>query len=251
MGGPNRVPEVTVAFWVIKLLVATVGEAVVQYLAVSLELGLAGTMLIMVGLLAIALALQFARKAYVPVYYWLAVLVISIAGTLLSDNLRDTFEIRLLTTTIAFSLILVVIFALWFGCEKTLSIRSIVTNRREVFYWLAVLFTFALGTSVDDWLSDSLGLGYFETGVIFLAVTGLIALGYYAMQLHVLLAFWLAYIFTRPLGASIGDLLAQPAAYGGFGFGIVATGLLFLGGITALVAFMTINRNRGVVIAGE
>jgi uncharacterized membrane-anchored protein len=252
MTAPNRVPEVTVEFWVIKLLAVTVGETAADFLAVNLGLGLSMTTWIMVGLLVVAIALQFAQKKYVPVYYWLAVVMISVVGTLFSDNLVDTFGIKLVTTTIGFTVVLAATFAIWFGYERTLSIHSIVTTRREVFYWLAILFTFALGTSSGDWIAEVLGLGYFETGVIFLAIIGLISLAYFALHLHPIVAFWLAYIFTRPLGASIGDLLSQPAEYGGFGFGTIVTSLLFLGCIAALVAYMTINRGRATtVIAGE
>lgn len=240
--GQNRVPEVTPSFWLIKLLAVTMGETAADYLAVNLGLGLSATSFIMAGLLAVALVIQFAQKRYVPWAYWLAVVMISVVGTLVSDNLVDQFGVSLTTSTVAFTLILAAVFATWYASEGTLSIHSITTTRREIFYWLAILFTFALGTSAGDLVAEHFDLGYLTTGYIFAAVIAVIAAGYYLGGLNAILAFWLAYIFTRPLGASIGDLLSQPKDYGGLGFGTTDTSLIFLGTIAATVLYMTIQR---------
>ena len=237
----NRVPKVTVEFWLIKLLAVTMGETAADYLAVNLGLGLAVTSWIMCAILAGALVLQFAQKKYVPWAYWLAVVLISIVGTLVTDNMVDNFDVPLRTSTIFFAFALAVTFAAWYGVEKTLSIHTIFTARRAVFYWIAILFTFSLGTASGDWVAEEQGFGYFETGLIFGAVIAAIAVAYYVFKLNAILAFWLAYIFTRPLGASFGDLLSQPMKYGGLGFGTIVTSLLFLGCIVALVAYMTYN----------
>ncbi|MFJ6322128.1 MULTISPECIES: hypothetical protein [unclassified Rhizobium] len=241
---PNRVPEVTADFWIIKLLAVTMGETAADYLAVNLGLGLSLTSAIMCALLAIALVLQFAQKRYVPWSYWLAVVMISVVGTLVSDNLVDNFGIALTTTTIAFGIALAVTFAAWYLSERTLSIHTIFTTRREVFYWLAILFTFALGTSSGDLVAEQFSLGYLATGFIFGGIIALTAFAYYIFRLNGILAFWLAYIFTRPLGASFGDLLSQPQEYGGLGFGTTATSLLFLAGIIVIVVYMTVHRSR-------
>ena len=150
----NRVPKVTADFWLIKLMAVTMGETAADYLAVNLGLGLTATSLIMAGILAVALVAQFTQKRYVPWAYWLAVVLISIVGTLVTDNLVDNFGVKLLTTTIAFTIALIATFALWYRSERTLSIHSIFTNRREAFYWLAILFTFALGTAAGDLVAD-------------------------------------------------------------------------------------------------
>ncbi|OWJ66186.1 COG4705 family protein [Inquilinus limosus] len=249
--GLNRVPRVTVDFWLIKLMAVTMGETAADYLAVNLGFGLTATSAIMAAVLAVALALQFAQKRYVPWAYWLAVVLISVVGTLVSDNLVDNLGVALETTTIAFSLILAVTFAAWFASERTLSIHSIVTTRREVFYWLAILFTFALGTSAGDLVSEVFDVGYLATGILFGLVIAAIGFAYYVFELNGILAFWLAYIFTRPLGASFGDLLAQPAEYGGLGFGTVVTSLIFLGCIAAIVVYMTAVQERGRGIPSE
>jgi len=249
-GGPpalvaaNRVPDVTVAFWLIKLLAVTMGETAADYLAVNLGLGLTTTSLIMTAVLVAAMMLQFAQKRYVPWAYWLAVVLISIVGTLITDNLVDNFGVTLETTTIAFSAVLAATFAIWFASERTLSIHSIFTTRREVFYWLAILFTFSLGTSVGDLLAERFGLGYLTTGILFGAVIVAIAFAYYRLGLNGIAAFWLAYILTRPLGASFGDLLSQPREYGGLGFGTTYTSLLFLGCIVVTVGYMSLTFNR-------
>ncbi len=237
----NRVPAVDIPFWLIKLMAVTMGETAADYLAVNLGLGLTMTSLIMAGILVMALALQFAQRRYVPWAYWLAVVLISIVGTLVTDNLVDNFGVRLETTTIFFSVALMATFSVWYASERTLSIHTIFTTRREIFYWLAILFTFSLGTAAGDLLAETFSMGYLATGLLFGGVIAMIAFAYYALGLNGILAFWLAYILTRPLGASFGDLLAQPVEYGGLGFGTIYTSLIFLGCIVAIVIYMSVS----------
>jgi uncharacterized membrane-anchored protein len=239
MAPQNRVPEVTIEFWLIKLMAVTMGETAADYLAVNLGLGLTATSLLMTGVLIVALVLQFAQRRYVPPYYWAAVVLISIVGTLVTDNLVDNLGVALQTTAIGFAIALAVTFAVWYAAEKTLSIHSIFTTSREAFYWLAILFTFALGTAVGDLVAEVFALGYLTTGLLFGGIIAVIAIAYYALKLNAILAFWLAYILTRPLGASFGDLLSQPLEYGGLGFGTIITSLLFLSAIISLVIYMT------------
>lgn len=237
----NRVPKVTADFWLIKLMAVTMGETAADYLAVNLGLGLTATSLIMAAILAIALVAQFAQKKYVPWAYWLAVVLISIVGTLVTDNLVDNFGVKLMTTTIAFTIALIATFALWYRSENTLSIHSIFSNRREAYYWLAILFTFALGTAAGDLVAEQFGLGYFSTGILFGMIIASLAIGYFFLGLDAILGFWLVYIFTRPLGASFGDLLSQPHDYGGLGLGTVITSAIFLTAIAAIVIYMSVT----------
>ena len=237
----NRVPKVTVDFWLIKLMAVTVGETAADYLNQNLGLGLPTTSWIMSGLLIAALMLQFSQKKYVPWIYWVSVVLISVVGTLVTDNLVDNLGVSLQTTTIAFSIALAATFALWYGAEKTLSIHTIFTARRETFYWLAILFTFALGTAAGDLTAEGLGLGYLTAGLMYGAVIAAIAIAYYAFKMNGILAFWLAYILTRPMGASFGDLLSQSKVDGGLGFGTVITSALFLAAIVALIGYMTVT----------
>ena len=235
----NRVPAVTADFWLIKLMAVTMGETAADFLAVNLGLGLTATSLLMAAILIGALVLQFRQERYVPWAYWLAVVLISIVGTLVTDNLVDNFGISLITTTIAFTFLLAATFAVWFAVEGTLSIHEVKTTRREAFYWLAILFTFALGTAAGDLVAEKFALGYMATGILFGMIIASITFGYFALKLNGILAFWIAYIFTRPLGASFGDLLSQPTEYGGMGLGTIVTSAIFLAAIVAIVAYMT------------
>ena len=245
----NKVPEVTIYFWIIKILCTTVGETAADYLAVNMGLGLTATSLIMTAVLIGALLLQFGQKKYVPWTYWLAVVLISIVGTLVTDNLVDNLGVSLTTTTVIFTLALITTFGFWYASEKTLSIHSIFTTRREGFYWLAILFTFALGTAAGDLVAEYYGLGYLSTGILFGMIIVSLAFGYFFLYLDPILGFWLAYIFTRPLGASFGDLLSQPTEYGGLGFGTVITSAIFLMTIIAIVGYMSLT-GRGRELVG-
>ena len=239
----NKVPEVTAIFWIIKILSTTVGETGADYLAVHVGLGASTTAAVMIGFLAVALGLQLRATRYVAWKYWLTVVLVSIVGTQITDFLTDKLEISLYLSTAVFAGALAATFAIWYGSERTLSIQSITTRRRELFYWLAILFTFALGTAAGDLATEALGLG-FQLGVIVFAVLiAAIALAAY-LGLNPVLAFWLAYILTRPLGASLGDLLSQSRTYGGAGFGTIYTSLAFLTVIIALVAWVTFEGER-------
>lgn len=240
----NRVPRVTADFWLIKLMAVTVGETAADFLATNLGLGLSTTSWVMSGFLVAALALQFAQRKYVPWAYWVTVVLISVVGTLITDNLVDNLGISLQTTAVTFSLALTATFIVWYVIEKTLSIHTIYTMRREAFYWFAILFTFALGTAAGDLVAEGLGLGYLYTGLMYGLVIGAITFAYYALKLNGIGAFWLAYILTRPMGASFGDLLSQPVANGGLGFGTVATSAIFLAVITGIIVYMTLSRER-------
>lgn len=240
----NRVPDVTPAFWLIKLTAVTMGETAADFLAVNLGLGLGTTTLLMAAVLVVAILWQFRQRAYVPVSYWLSVVLISVVGTLITDNMTDALHIPLLTSTIGFTAALALTFAVWWLVERTLSIHQVFTLRREVFYWLAILFTFALGTAVGDLIAEIFAVGFGATGVLFGLIIASLAFGYFALGLDAMWAFWLCYIFTRPLGASFGDLLAQPAEYGGFGLGTIVTSLVFLAVIALTVGAMTLQRQR-------
>jgi uncharacterized membrane-anchored protein len=237
----NKVPEVTLAFWVIKIMSTTVGETGADYLAAHVGLGTVVTSAITLSLLAAALFLQLRMQRYVPWIYWLTVVLVSVVGTQITDALTDGLEISLYLSTGAFAAALAATFAVWYRTERTLSIHTIVTTRRELFYWAAILFTFALGTAAGDLATEALGLGFNVGVAVFGALIAAIAVAYY-LGANAVLTFWLAYILTRPLGASLGDLLSQARAYGGFGFGTVYTSLVFLIVIVTLVGFVSFDK---------
>jgi len=245
----NKVPEITVYFWVIKVLCTTVGETFADNLNENLGLGLSNTSYIMGALLIAVLVFQFRARKYVPGIYWLAVVLISVVGTLVSDNLVENYGVALETTTIAFGAILICVFAGWYAVERTLSVHTIFTTRREGFYWLAILFTFALGTSAGDFLSEQLELGYLAALGIFAGAIVIVAVLHFGLKLNAILSFWLAYILTRPLGASIGDYLASPTGEGGLGLGTNLTSVIFLSTILVLVVFLAISK-RDVIRSG-
>jgi uncharacterized membrane-anchored protein len=238
----NKVPLVTLYFWIIKILATTVGETGADFLNFNLGFGLTATSLIATVLLVAVLAIQFRQRVYVPWIYWLCVVFLSIVGTLLTDNLTDNFGVSLYLSTAVFAVLLGLTFIVWYRSERTLSIHEIDTPRREGFYWAAILFTFALGTAAGDLVSEQLGLGYLVAGAIFGGLIALITVGYYAGLIGAVLAFWAAYVLTRPLGASIGDLLTQAHKAGGLGLSTMQVSALFLIVIIALVAYLTVTR---------
>ena len=238
----NKVPEVTIYFWIIKILATTVGETASDLLAMRLDLGLTLTSWIMTAVFLVFLIIQVRSKAYITSLYWVTVVLISVVGTLISDNLVDGMGISLVTTTIAFSIILAIVFASWFWVERTLSIHSIVTRRREWFYWAAILFTFALGTSAGDLVAEYLDLGYSNAALLFGGLIAAVAIAHLVFKQDAILCFWIAYILTRPLGASIGDFMAKPKIAGGLGWGTVTTSLVFMAAIAALVLYLTATK---------
>ncbi|WP_407571909.1 hypothetical protein [Deinococcus altitudinis] len=238
----SKVPEVTVFFWIIKILCTTVGETAADYINTTLNIGLTVTTLIMGVLLAAVMVWQFRLRRYVPGVYWLAVVLVSVVGTLITDNLTDNFGVSLWTTTIIFSVVLATVFFAWYRSEKTLSIHSILSTRRELFYWLAVLFTFALGTAAGDLVAERLNLGYWKSALMFAFLIGAVALAHVFLKMNGVLAFWIAYILTRPLGASVGDYLSQDRDAGGLALGTPATSAIFLSAILVVVIYLSVTR---------
>ncbi|BBH22512.1 hypothetical protein Back11_38570 [Paenibacillus baekrokdamisoli] len=238
----NKVPEVTIFFWIVKILCTTVGETFADFLNFSLGFGLTLTTVAMGIAFFIVLFFQFRATKYVPGIYWLTVVLISVFGTLVTDNLTDNVGIPLETSTIVFSVLLGLVFLFWYLSEKTLSIHSIFTRKREVFYWLTILFTFALGTAVGDLFSEQLGLGYLNTGLSVIIIIACAFLGWKFLKLNGILAFWIAYILTRPLGASLGDYLSQPKLNGALGLGTTVTSVIFLIAILAIIVFLAVTK---------
>lgn len=255
----NKVPEVTLYFWIIKILCTTVGETAADFLNTTLGFGLNRSSIVLAALLIVVLFFQFRAKQYVPSIYWLAVVLISVVGTLITDNLTDNLGVSLETTAIVFSIALAITFAVWFAFEKTLSIHTIFSKRREAFYWLAILFTFALGTAAGDLVAEKFNLGYLTALLIFSGVIavitiarniakGVLGIEHRHASSNAVLAFWLAYIMTRPLGASIGDYLSQAQSDGGLGLGTTVTSFIFLGTILALIILLSLTK-RDVITA--
>jgi len=237
----SKVPEVTVWFWLIKILCTTVGESLADWVNMRLGVGLGPTAGIFTVVLAVVLVVQVWLPRYVPVVYWLTVVALSVTGTLYTDILTDKFAVPLDVSTLAFAVTLMVVFGVWFVKERTLSIHSITTTPRELFYWLAVLVTFALGTAVGDWTLTLTGWGPGVSVLLPVALIGVVVVGW-RFGLDAVLSFWLAYILTRPLGANLGDWLAAPRTEYGLGLGYGVTSAIFLVAIAAAVLYLTLSR---------
>ena len=240
----NKVPEVTLSFWIIKIMSTTVGETGADFLAVNAGLGQGVTRTVMAALLAAALFAQLRTRRYTPWIYWLTVVLVSVVGTQITDLLTDGLGVSLYVSTSVFAVALAAIFFVWYRVERTLSIHDIVTRRRELFYWSAILCTFALGTAAGDLATEALGLGFTWGAVAFGALIG-ITYAAWRMGGNAVLTFWIGYILTRPFGAALGDLLTQAKTYGGLGMGAMWTSALFLSVIVMLVAVAQFSMNAG------
>jgi uncharacterized membrane-anchored protein len=247
----NKVPEVTLYFWVIKVLCTTVGETASDYLSDNVGLGLTNTTYITAALLVAVLVFQFRARRYVAGVYWAGIVLISVVGTQITDNLHDNHGVALTVETSLFGGLLALAFLAWWLSERTLSIHTIYSTRRESFYWLVVLFTFALGTAAGDLISERYSLGYTWALLLFVGAIALVAALHYGLRINAVLSFWLAYILTRPLGASTGDLLASARKAGGLGLGTTVTSFVFLGAILVVVTFLTITKRDVAEIEAE
>jgi uncharacterized membrane-anchored protein len=237
--GATKVPDILAVFWILKLLTTAMGESASDFLlntnpAVGLPLGVVG--------LVVALWIQFRSARYHPVAYWAAVAMVAVVGTMAADVLHVGLGVSLAATTAICAAALVVTFAAWYLTEGTLSIHSITSRRRETFYWLTVSSTFALGTAAGDLTADTLGLGYLGSIVLFAVIMAVPILGRYGFRLNGVVAFWFAYVVTRPLGASIADWLAKPAEAGGVGMGDGLVAMILILMFVVLVSVVTTRR---------
>ncbi len=237
----RKVPEITAIFWVAKILTTAMGEATSDYFVFRINPYLAVTL---GGVaLALALILQFSVRKYVPWIYWLTVAMVAVFGTMAADVLHIQFGIPYTVTTIFFAIVLALVFIAWHRTEKSLSIHSINSRRRELFYWATVLATFALGTAVGDWTAVTLGLGYLSSGLLFTGIIFIPAIGY-KLGLNEIFTFWFAYIITRPLGASFADWLGKSHSVGGRGFGDGHVSLVLTVLIIVCVGYMMLSRRE-------
>ena len=248
--GALRVPEITAYFWVIKALSTALGESTSDYLVhvmnpvIAVGLGF----VFFVG----ALVLQFSVRRYIAWTYWLAVVMVGVFGTMAADVLHVGFGVPYTVSSILYALVLAAVFFIWSRSERTLSIHSIDTPRREIFYWLAVVATFAMGTALGDFTAFTLHLGYLTSALVFAVVIAIPAIGYWRLGWNAIFSFWFAYVATRPLGASFADLLGKPKSVGGMGFGDGPVVLVLALAIICLVAFLAVTRRdvQGAAVHG-
>jgi uncharacterized membrane-anchored protein len=223
----NRVARLGILFWVIKIFSTTVGETAADYVSVNLNLGLVLTTLLM-GVITIGVTFwNFKLKKYFPPAYWLLIVMMSIEGTLITDLLVEKLNVSIYTLDVVFTIAMGLLFYFWYKKEHTLSIHSINNDDREMFYWLIVLTTFALGTGVGDTISEQLSFGYLHSLILFGSIFILSGVLYYLKIISGVLAFWIAFIVTRPIGASLGDLFIQSPKDGGFGISVGTINIIF------------------------
>jgi uncharacterized membrane-anchored protein len=238
--GALRVPEITAFFWIVKALSTAMGESTSDYLVntinpvVAVLLGFAG--------FAAAMAIQFSLRRYVAWAYWLAVVMVGVFGTMVADVLHVAFGVPYELSASAFAVVLAINFIVWRRVEGTLSIHSIDSSRREIFYWIAVIATFALGTAVGDLTAVDLHLGYFLSAIVFAVAMAVPAIGYATRLVNPVFAFWFAYVLTRPLGASVADWLGKPKQVGGLGIGNGLVSLVLTVVIAVVVAYLSISK---------
>jgi uncharacterized membrane-anchored protein len=244
----SKVPLITAFFWIIKLLSTAMGEATSDYMVrtinpvIAVLFGFAG--------FVVAMVLQFRAKRYNAWIYWFAVVMVAVFGTQCADVLHIKFHVPYVVSTAFYAVVLAVIFVLWYRTEKTLSIHSIRTPRREVFYWATVLATFALGTATGDMTAKTLNLGYLASGILFSGAFVVVAIAHWKLGLNPILAFWIAYVLTRPIGASFADYVAFPHSVGGLGVGHAQVALVLTVIIAALVAYLAVTRIDVEEVAG-
>jgi uncharacterized membrane-anchored protein len=237
-----KVPAITAFFWIIKILSTTVGETFADYLNQNLGFGLTKTALVIAIALLFILSIQVSVTRYIPFIYWLTIVLISTVGTLLTDTLHDNFNVQNWQSIIIFSIALLVTFAIWQRREGSLEMKSINTRKREGFYWLAILFTFALGTAGGDIFLDDFGVALKYSLIGFaIALTFVWAL-WKGKKINHVAAFWIAYVLTRPLGAATGDFLSLPKDETGLGLGATTTSVIFLALIAGLVTYLTLSK---------
>jgi uncharacterized membrane-anchored protein len=234
-----KVPEITFMFWVIKLLTTAGGEATSDYLALGSHV-VGGA--VETGLLVIGLVWQFRTRRYTRAAYWFLAYAIAIFGTGVSDTLHLVVGIPYAGTTLLWAVVLAAVFVTWYRSERTLSIHSIVTRRREMFYWATVFATFALGTALGDFTASTLGLGYLSSVVLFFVIIMIPAIAWRGFRLNAVIAFWAAYVVTRPLGASVSDYVSKPSSISGIDFGDGRTALAAAAAVVIGVAYLAITR---------
>lgn len=236
----SKVPEITIYFWIVKLLTTAMGESTSDYLVyhinpyVAVGLGFIG--------FVIAFILQFAVRKYIAWVYWLFVVMVAVFGTMVADVTHIVLGVPYYASTIAFAIMLTLVFTTWYKVERTLSIHSIYTRRREMFYWAAVLATFAMGTATGDMTAMTLHLGYLPSGILFIVLFVIPGVGYALFRLNPVFAFWFSYVMTRPLGASFADWFGKPKSITGLGYGDGIVAAVFAILIIVFVGYLTVSK---------
>ena len=242
----NKLPQITLAFWIMKICATTLGETAGDLLSMTLDVGYAMSSLILISVFIVTLFSQLATRRYHPALYWLVILSTSTAGTTMSDFMDRTLGLGYATGSAILVAILLALFAAWYFSEKSLSVDHISTRKGELFYWFAILFSNTLGTALGDFLADDSGLGFAGGALLIGSALFVVALLHYTTRISSVLLFWLAFVLTRPFGATLGDVLTKSYDKGGLDFGTVGTSAILLAILVALVITATVYNRRNV-----
>lgn len=240
----KKIPEITALFWIMKICATTLGETAGDLLSMTLNVGYAVSTLILLGGFLITLFMQFSTKKYVPVIYWLVILSTSTAGTTMSDFMDRTLGLGYATGSLILVSLLAITLFIWRKLEHTLSVTDIKTKRGEVFYWTAILVSNTLGTALGDYLADDSGLGFAGGAILIGSLLAIIVLAHYFTKISSVFLFWIAFVLTRPFGATFGDLLTKTTEKGGVGFGTIGSSLILFSILLLLVIYTSINLNQ-------
>jgi len=240
----KKIPEITIAFWIMKICATTLGETAGDLLSMTLNVGYAVSSMILISMFIVTLVIQLMSKKYNPIIYWLVILYTSTAGTTMSDYMDRTLGLGYALGSSILIAILFVIFVLWRVSEKSLSVTNITTFKGEMFYWTAILFSNTLGTAVGDFLADDSGLGFLGGAVLIGGLLTLVVIAKYFTKISTVLLFWIAFVLTRPFGATFGDLLTKTTEKGGLNFGTTGSSLILFSILILLVGYSTFSKNK-------
>ena len=240
----NKLPQITLAFWVMKICATTLGETAGDLLSMTLDVGYAVSSMILISAFVVTLIAQLKAKTYHPMLYWLVILATSTAGTTMSDFMDRTLGLGYATGSAVLISLLVVTLAIWRWSEGSLSVDRVNTPKGELFYWVAILFSNTLGTALGDFLADDSGLGFAGGALLIGGAIGVVVLAHYYTRISSVLLFWLAFVLTRPFGATLGDVLTKPHEKGGLDFGTIGSSAVLAAILVALVITATAVRNR-------
>lgn len=240
----KKIPEITILFWIMKICATTLGETAGDLLSMTMNVGYAISSLVLISIFLITLVIQLLSKTYNPIIYWLVILSTSTAGTTMSDYMDRTLGLGYATGSLILITILLIVFALWSMSEKSLSVTNITTFKGELFYWIAILFSNTLGTAVGDYLADDSGLGFLGGALLIGSLLTVVVLAKYFTKISIVLLFWIAFVLTRPFGATFGDLLTKSTEKGGLNFGTTGSSLILFGILVILVVYTYIDKNK-------
>jgi uncharacterized membrane-anchored protein len=240
----KKIPEITIAFWIMKICATTLGETAGDLLSMTLNVGYAVSSMILISMFIVTLVIQLMSKKYNPIIYWLVILSTSTAGTTMSDYMDRTLGLGYALGSSILMAILFVIFVLWRVSEKSLSVTNITTFKGEMFYWTAILFSNTLGTAVGDFLADDSGLGFLGGAILIGGLLTLVVIAKYFSKISTVLLFWIAFVLTRPFGATFGDLLTKTTEKGGLNFGTTGSSIILFSILTLLVTNSILKKNK-------